>query len=394
MTAQPRFESAPRPLLRALAIVTLLAAACAEPSEATPETQPHPGASAPIDGGSPPVAVRIAPVRVVRNPYADVDFEHDLRLMSQFHEHVRDKPELIGALDVAGYNAVGLMHYSGVASKDYTWKERHWPPEAFLPPEFLSSMRSIQLLFPNAEEVGFDHITSPFLTTYIAKWEPAAYPRRERWHYGSTQEAIDLIRSLGGLPFIAHPWSNAESYAGLSGIAGMEIYNAYCRHKFEVKAASSDKNGKLMRSWDRVLRDHPEVVGVAVNDWFGAASDDPELLPATRDSGKAIVLAHEVSLASFRDAIERGAVLAVMDLGEVKGGFPGLDAIRVRDDEIEITTGEDVDVRWVADGELLPAHARTLPLHDVPRGAPYVRAELVGQAGSTVYTQAFALGWD
>ena len=210
-------------------------------------------------------------VRVSRNPYANVDWQHDLRLKTAMHDHVRTKPLYLKRMDEAGYDAVPLMHYSGVASLAHPWRERRWPPERYLPPELFAELKHIKLFYPSAEEIGFDHVTSPFLTTYIAKWEAGYYARREPWHYGSTQEAIDVIHAFGGMAFVAHPWDQPSDYYGkLQHFDGMEIYNAYGRQQLLEGKRSDDGTARLLRSWDHVLRHRPEVIGIAVNDWYGA----------------------------------------------------------------------------------------------------------------------------
>jgi hypothetical protein len=336
--------------------------------------------------------VRIA---VTRNPYRDVDWARDLRLKTALHDHVKSKPALLQALDDAGYHAVPIMHYSGVASKSHTWRERRWPPESVLPPEFLAGLKHIRLLFPSAEEVGHDHMTSPLLTTYIAKWEKKHYERREAWHYGSTQEAIDLIQGYGGLAFLAHPWHKPRRYTKLRRYTGMEIYNAYCRHKFQTGEHSKDRNATLVDNWDRVLHKRPSVVGIAVNDWFGPWRPPPVsgASPDAHDSGKVIVLAKAATLDAFRAALTGGAVLAVADLGAVKDKFPLVSSIRVSATAIQIDAagGEPkAAVHWVANGKRLDRRGGHLPLAELPAGTRYVRAEIVGADGSTVYTQAFA----
>lgn len=334
-------------------------------------------------------------VRVARNPYADVDFQRALRLKTALHEHVRDRPEYILRMDAAGYDAVPIMHYSGIASDERFWHERRWPPERVLPPDLFEQLRNIKLFFPSAEEVGFDHMTSPFLTTYIAKWEEGYYEQREPWHYGSTQEAIDLIVEHGGLAFIAHPWEQPNEYTKLRGFRGMELYNAYCRAKFQLGEFSNDCNEDLMRSWDRVLRSRPSVVGIAVNDWFGPFRDRPPEIADSDvwDSGKTIVLADAPTLPAFRDALERGAVLAVKDLGVIDDAYPELREIRVGEREIHIELAEERDgvVRWIADGKVVATNAPALALSRLARGTRYVRAEIENAEGSTVYTQAFVL---
>lgn len=332
--------------------------------------------------------------RVVRNPYAHVSWKTDQAFKAQLHEHVRDNPVLLKKMDDAGYDIVPLMHYSGVASRSYPWRERHWPPERFLPPGFASEMKHIKLFFPNAEEVGRHHILSPFLTTYIAKWEPKYYPRREPWHYASNQEAIDRIVKYGGLAFIAHPWKNPKEYVQLHGFTGMELYNAYCRAKFQSGKLKTDQNVNLLKSWDRVLYDKPSVVGIAVNDWYGPATSDTHVTPDTKDSGKIIVLMKRATLEDFRAALTAGVVFAVKDLGVFKDHFPRVTSIEVRGPAIRIQARGAHEVRWIADGKTLPHHhGYTLRLASVAPDTHYVRAELVGRDGSTTYTQAFALAW-
>ncbi len=135
-------------------------------------------------------------MRVSHNPYEEVDWSADHRLVTQFHDHVAADPERIRAYDNAGYDVVSLLDYSGVEMLDYAWRERIWPPSAWLAQPFLGSLESIKFFLPNAEEVGYYHLTSPFLTEYIAKWEPKwefwrppSQQRPDRT-YCSTQEAF------------------------------------------------------------------------------------------------------------------------------------------------------------------------------------------------------------
>lgn len=337
-------------------------------------------------------------VKVIRNPYAHVDWSSDRALKAQLHEHVGDGPAPLQRMDDAGYDIVPLMQYSGVTSRRIAWHERHWPPERFLPEGFQSKLKHIKLFYPSAEEVGFMHLLSPFLTTYIAKWDPKSHERRESWHYSSTQQAIDLIRSHGGLPFIAHPWKEPKHYAHLHGFSGMELYNAYCRNAFQIGKTRRDENEKLVRSWDSVLLRDPSIVGIAVNDWFGPGTfgfpgADPRVTADTRDSGKVIVLMKQISLEAFRAALSSGAVLAVKDLGKVKDHFPRVRAINVNEQAIRIeATDPAAEVHWFVDGKALPQHGVELSLSTLTSGSRYARAEIVGRDGSTVYTQAFALG--
>lgn len=335
-----------------------------------------------------------AAVEVIRNPYERVDWARDLRLKTALHEHVRNYPEALKGMDRAGYHVVPLMHYSGVVAKSYTWRERYWPPERVLPPELFGELKNIKLFFSSAEEIGHHHMTSPLLTTYIAKWDPKHFEHRESWHYDSTQQAIDLIQRLGGLAFLAHPWDRPKDYDRLRRFTGMEMYNAYCRHKFQTGEHDHDRNARLLSNWDRVLLQRPSVVGIAVNDWFGPWRDRKVTGTSrdTYDSGKVIVLAKEPTLDAFRAALSGGAVLAVMDLGTVKEQFPRVRAIDVDATaiRIELASGDGVQVHWIADGARLEHAGSELPLAMLSSETRYVRAEIVGANGSTTYTQAFA----
>ena len=64
------------------------------------------------------------------------------------------------------------MDYSGMASVSYAWKQKRLVTRG-LGTRVVSEQASIdQLLPPNAEEIGFEHVITPFLTAYIAKWVP------------------------------------------------------------------------------------------------------------------------------------------------------------------------------------------------------------------------------
>lgn len=332
-------------------------------------------------------------LRISYNPYGETNWSQDFRLKAQPHDHVGTTTESrLLAYDNAGYDVVSLMTYSGVASVNSSWRERRWPVEDWLSASFLNGLQNIKFFVPNGEEIGYTHLTSPFLTTYIAKWEPGYYSRQEPWHYFSSQGAIDLITAYGGLAFIAHPWNGYAPYAELRGYTGTEIYSAYARYH-QLKSTdpyftNTDRNAVMVGVWDQMLLKNPLVRAIAVNDWYGPWNDDPALDNGTKDSGKIVVLAHDMTSAGYRNAIDRGAFFAVKDIGNRKDRYPNIRSISADDNTITIDT--DGSVSWIADGVPI-GQGPTIRYNPISLKTLYLRAEIVNPDGSTVYTQAFVL---
>ncbi|RIL04778.1 MAG: hypothetical protein DCC71_12830 [Proteobacteria bacterium] len=103
------------------------------------------------------------------------------------------------------------------------------------------------------------------------------------------------------------------------------------------------------------------------------------------------MFAHAATREEVRDAVERGAMLAVRDAGPVKGRHPQVARIVENQGNLWIATRAASDVvRWIANGEEIWEGA-SLNLGALPADASYVRAEISNADGSVVYTQAFAL---
>jgi len=332
------------------------------------------------------------PLRIYHSPYRGTDWAADQRLLAQHHDHAGNKLDKLRAYDEAGYDVVPLMDYSGVPSMTTALRTRLWPPQSVLPADFVASLQHIRLFLPDAEEVGDpgNHMTSPFLTTYIEVWDPAGNTAQQPWQYRTAADMVGVVRNFGGLPLVAHPWNEGQSLQLGTSSAGVEIYNAYAedrRRQGVAEFVQRDHNEALLRYWDRVLEINPAVVGLAVNDHFGPLPDQPTD-PQVQDSGKILVLVKEVSLAGYRAAFECGAILAIKDLGVPKGHYPIVHAISIERTSILIDTADSV--RWIADGAQF-ANTAMLEYARIPAGSRYVRAEISNDDGSTVFTQAFAL---
>jgi len=336
---------------------------------------------------------------VTNNPYQAVNWSQPLWCVAQHHDHPGMNESRTRAYDAAGYQALSAMYYSGVASLDYSWTERKWPVYPYLgyPSDaaFLATCANLKLFIPNAEEVGYDHVTSPFLTTYIAKWEPAYYPQYtapQPWHYTNTQDCIDTIASYGGLPSLAHPWYGpAAYYVPLRHLRAVEIYNAYGPYQ-ERHGGPTNLTARLLPCWDALLSTNStRIWGIAVNDWYGPWNGDVQQSdPDIWDSGKIQVLLPEYSLTAYQAAYDRGAFFAVRDNRTTvpKGPLPLVQDILVNQQSITVHFAGTV--RWVGNNGVEVAQGGTLDLQTLPAGLTYVRAEL-SAPGVVLYVQPFSL---
>jgi hypothetical protein len=334
-------------------------------------------------------------LRVYHSPYSTVTWATTLRLKAQHHDHVAARLASVRAYDASGYQALSLMDYSGAPLLPYALHKRLWPPEDFgITSDVQIALHSLRLFIPNAEEVGESayHFTSPFLVSYIQKYEVAVTATAQQENeYSGPQQAIDIIARKGGFPILAHPWNDPRTYSALVGYRGVEIYSAYAsvmtRRGYGM-FRGSDKNGVMQKFWDKLLAKDQSILGIAVNDHFGPDADPSTVDRDLQDSGKIIVFAPASDLASYRQAFQSGALVAVQDFGAVKDQYPTLRRLEVSDGGILLET--DGRVRWVSMG--LPiGDGPWLDSHTLPRGSTYVRAEISNTEGSTLFTQAFAI---
>ena len=81
-------------------------------------------------------------VAIAYDPYASVDWDSDVRCKTQFHDHIDVFESRLQAYDDAGYCAVSFMTYSGIPGMLTSWKELHWPPEAWFARSAAAQRRS------------------------------------------------------------------------------------------------------------------------------------------------------------------------------------------------------------------------------------------------------------
>jgi hypothetical protein len=334
------------------------------------------------------------------DPYADVDWSRWHRALAQHHDHMgRLSLDRIRAYDNAGYSVIVPLDYAGKRSRGKTYCDyRLWPVYKYLAgfnsdQEVLAALNNIKLFVPSMEEIGCDHVTSPFLTTYIELWEPEYCPTKQQWHYETTQECIDLINQYGGLAIIAHPTARAGLYAELNNYKGIEIFNAFYYQKWLAEReypGSFNYIEHFKAVWDFLLTNKDtKIWGFAVNDWYGPWKNADE---SYSDSGKIMVMIPAYTLADYRGSIEKGCFFAIHDWGKAKvnkGKYPAVAGITVSGQSISIDTNGTVS--WIANGQKI-AEGNSLDLSQVaPTEAyKYIRAEISNDYG-TAYTQPWSI---
>jgi hypothetical protein len=350
----------------------------------------------PTDDTSPQAT--LVELRVYSSPYDDVDWSNDVRLTAQHHDHVAASTSGILAYDAAGYDVLSLMDYSGDSKMKESLRQRLWPVNQVVPSSLLPSLKSIKFFLPNAEESGLPlrsddnqlkHVTSPFLETYIegaGSYGQALVANQ----YGTVEQLFARIRQFGGIPCVAHAWNWRYENTNLGQSYCVEVYSAFAEALKELNVpyyTSADRNRILLQNWDRALMANQRIYAIAVNDHFGPQNRSPISAQIT-DSGKILVLAKAVTLPAYREAFAAGRFFAVRDLGVTKNLYPRIFSIDSQEDRTYIETLGSV--RWIANGEVI-GEGPMLLHRNLLFGTTYIRAEVVGEDGSTVYTQAFSV---
>ena len=191
---------------------------------------------------------------------------------------------------------------------------------------------------------------------------------------------------------MAHQFEALTDLDYWSKVPCTEIYTAFAaalREQGSPYFTAVDRNQTMVSNWDLMLRQNPRVLGIAVNDHFGP--DTPPFVkvsPQSRDSGKILVFAPQVTLEAYENAFRHGAFFAVIDRGATKGNFPYIENVMAFDDSIYIETTDPVT--WITNFGVV-ASGKALFLNDLRKHTTYARAEITNAEGSIVYTQAFAI---
>ena len=169
----------------------------------------------------------------------------------------------------------------------------------------------------------------------------------------------------------------------------LEIYSGYVLNKWLDGTFTEDRNAWLVDYWDDKLTSNPRLFAVAVNDWYGSFADS-RFTPETKwaqDTGKQILLTPEKTSAAAKEAFRTGAMFALIDQGDIKGGYPNILSIDVGDSFVRVNT--DANVRWISGGEQI-ANGPYIELSLVGN-RNYLRAEISNES-SVIYTQPWEIG--
>lgn len=148
-----------------------------------------------------------------------------------------------------------------------------------------------------------------------------------RRSYVHPQQVIDDVLEQGGIPVISHPHMSGV-YSGkmmeLDGIAGIEVYNAYCQ--------GSGRRGLAQTHWDDLLSVGQRVWGLACDDRHsgdlpGAGEDKRDF---DRFKAWVVVRATACNRPAILDAMKKGMFYSTTG--------PAIEDIAIVDGEIRVTT--------------------------------------------------------
>jgi len=204
--------------------------------------------------------------------------------------------------------------------------------------------------------------------------ELGPFPRQE-----TAQKAIDKIRSLGGLVFIAHPYWSAlvdADIRNLENIEGIELYNTGC----EVEIG----RGFSTVHWDNLLSSGMPLNGFAVDDAHRYTDDAP--------GGWVWVKAPSLTEKDILESIQKGYFYASTG--------PRIEDIRIEGNTVSVVCSPVDTVTFHSRGpsgnsvhrfgEAMLTHAR----HEFKDEHQYVRIECVDGGGrkawsNPIYTDLF-----
>lgn len=197
---------------------------------------------------------------------------------------------------------------------------------------------------------------------------------------GSPQNVIDLVRDLGGVAWIAHPyWSdlNNNDLAGLQRHLGVEVYNTNC----ELTIG----RGLSSVHWDDLLVKGLRPLGLAVDD---AHSRERPYLPGDSCRAWVNVRAESLSANSIIGSLMSG--LFYSSCG------PEITGIEIHGDEIMVSSSKARSIAFISNGglgEKNTAEADSLvgANYSLRGGERYIRVEVTDLEGRTAWSNPIFL---
>jgi hypothetical protein len=183
-----------------------------------------------------------------------------------------------------------------------------------------------------------------------------------RRSYVHPQQVIDDVLEQGGIPVISHPHMSGV-YSGkmmeLDGIAGIEVYNAYCQ--------GSGRRGFAQTHWDDLLSVGRRVWGLASDDRHsGDRPGEPDKRDFDRFKAWVVVRAADCTRPAILDAMKKGLFYSTTG--------PQIKDIAIVDGEIHVATSPVrsitfATIPWLGSRQVAAAgewlEAATVPLERV-----------------------------
>jgi hypothetical protein len=192
---------------------------------------------------------------------------------------------------------------------------------------------------------------------------------------GDPQKVIDLIRELGGVAWIAHPyWSglNLNDVEGLTGHLGVEVYNTTC--DLHINRGFSNVH------WDNLLVSGKRVFGFAVDD---AHNEERKHLPSDSCWAWINVKAESLTVDDIMKSVRKG--LFYSSTG------PEIKNLEIGEGEISVSTSPVKTISFVSNaglGEKNTAEIGNLKkaVYHLRGGESYVRIEASDRSGRTAWS--------
>jgi len=354
--------------------------------------------------------------RVVKNPYAEVDWENVTAFVANFHSHTvlsdgRAEPDqLIAAYADAGYHILAITdhdnHYNHrdgerdvraiytardgldrVPFSETTWPWTIWIDDE---PSRIWTYKGIEssAFYPTLGESGMLAIRGNEPSTHphiVSLFNRAGWPDRNQ----DDDERVATIESYDGLMFWAHPthyvpggpWED-RFFDDDSWDTAVEYFGRYIVESDSVLGMEARDSGNRL-DLDRELFDRLLARYYPDHDIFIYGSDDNHAVTVASNASLSLVLAEELTEEAIRHAMTNGHVFA----GSRADPFPQFHGIDIDEDAHTITVNAEnyEKITWIKDGE---EHSTGPTLDYSGMKDAVIRFELE-QDGATFLSQAF-----
>lgn len=355
-----------------------------------------------------PSPTRAGQAVVVKNPYAEVNWEKVNQYQANFHSHTvysdgRAEPaELIHNYAEAGYHILAISDHDNyhtvrsgerqtVPTADTTWPWTRWIDEE---PSKIWSNEGMETsaFYPDLGEHGMLAIRANELTTHphiVSLFNDCGWPDRNQ----TDDQRMSCVQEKNGLAYWAHPadyvpggrwernvfdasWDEALNYLSsyiveYDSLLGFEMQLGCEQSPFDRREKEEELLDRLLT---RYYRDH---------DIFIMGSDDSHFTSVSDDATITIVLAEDLTEEAVRHALENGHKF----VGSRVETLPVFNGITVDEDEQIISL--DIDnhdgVVWIANGK---RHHEGESVAYAEMDDTVLRFE-VNAGGAVFYSQAF-----